>query len=235
MSLLLSADYHCRLLPQMQELFTTPDEAVRALLLMYEKTGISQFYMMPRYDMAESPIAFCLRREKALELLRQRLPEQFRLKASCAVLLSKGLFETAYLERLFLVRTKRLLPIEMPLLPYADWMDEELNCLLYVRRCRPLFLSFERCVALYPEEILQKLSRISGACFQFSFSSLESEKLCAVMLSLLRQGVGVCFGSGMNALEKVQAMEFDNQTRSFTQPFQRAVLRLLPLHGRLSL
>lgn len=235
MSLLFSVDYHCRLLPQMQEMLSTPEEASRALLLMHEKSGISQFYMMPRYDRAESPLAFCLRRDKVLRLLRERLPERLRLKASCAVLLSKGLYETAYLERLFLCRSKRLLPIEMPLLPYADWMDEELNGLLHVRHCTLLFLSFERCVALYPQEILQKLSRISGACFQFSFVALEDEKLCTVMLSLLRQGAAVCFGSGMNALEKVQATDFDNQAHSFTKPFQRAVLRLLPPHGRLLL
>lgn len=235
MPLLFSADYHCRLLPQMQELLATPEEAARALLLLYEKTGLAQYWMMPRYDCAESPVAFCLRREKALRLLREQLPASIRLQASCAALLSKGLFETAHLECLFLSRSKRLLPVEMPLLPYADWMDEELNGLLHVRHCKLFFLSFERCVALYPTEILQKLSRIAGAYFQFSFASLQDERQCAVMLSLLRQGAAVCFGSGMNALEKVQSMEFDNQLQSFSQPFQRAVLRLLPPRGKISI
>ncbi len=230
---LFSIDYNCHLLPQMQELLTSPTEAAKALLLMHEKLGITQFYMMPRYDKAESPIAYCLRRERALESLRKQLPKQLTLKASSSVMFSKGLFETAYLERLFISRSRRLLPIEMPLAPYEDWMDEELNRLLYVRRFKPLFLSFERCIVLYPKEIVQKLTRISGACFQFSFSSLEDEKVCAVILLLLQQGTRVCFGSGMNSLQKVQSMEFDNQKNSFVQPFQRSVIQLLQYQKKL--
>ena len=176
---------------------------------MVKKVLLKQFYMMPRYDKAESPIAFCLRRDRVLEKLCEQLPKELVLKPSCAVLFSKGLYETAYLERLFISRSHRLLPVEMPLSLYEDWMDEELNRLLYVRHCKPFFLSFERYIVLYPKEIVQKLMRITGACFQFSFSSLDDESTCAVILQLLRQGSSVCFGSGINSLQKVQSMELD--------------------------
>ena len=221
------ADYNCHLLPYMQELFADPYEAAKALLLMHEKLGIRRFYMMPRYDKEESPITFCLRRKKALDILSKQLPDQIVLKASVAVLFSKGLFETAYLERLLISRSRRLLPIEMPLTPYEDWMDEELNHLLYVRHIKPIFLSFERCILLYPKEIVQKLMRIDGACFQFSFSSLEDERIYKIILLLLRQGAPICFGSGMNSLQKVQTMEFNNSKDFYSQPFQRSMIEQL--------
>lgn len=222
---LFSSDYNCHLIPHMQELLTSAEEASSALLLMHERLGIKRFYMMPRYDKAESPIAFCLRRDRALERLCEQLPRALVLKPSCAVLFSKGLYETAYLERLFISRSHRLLPLELPLSPYEDWIDEELNRLLYARHCKPFFLSFERCVTLYPKEIVQKLMRITGACFQFSFSSLDDEDTCTVILQLLRQGSSVCFGSGINSLQKVQSMEFDNCEAFLNKPFQQAVIQ----------
>lgn len=229
---LFSSDYNCHLMPHMQELLTSMDEASNALLLMHEKLEIKHFYMMPRYDKGESPIAFCLRRDRILERLREQLPKELVLKPSCAVLFSKGLFETAYLERLFISRSKRLLPLEMPLSLYEHWMDEELNRLLYVRHCKPFFLSFERYIVLYPKEIVQKLMRIPDACFQFSFSSLDDESICTVILQLLHQGSSICFGSGMNSLQKVRSMDFDNCEKSLKKPFQQAVIRQILTHKK---
>jgi hypothetical protein len=61
----------------------------------------------------------------------------------------------------------------MPICDYADWIDFELNRLLYRAHFkRLLFTSFDICINLYPGDVLEKLMRIPHSVFQFHYHAL---------------------------------------------------------------
>ncbi len=204
-------DWNCRLLPT--GLF--PEQAAQAnaqaIHQMHERYGFSRFCMMADFDHTKESVSeFLLRRDRSLSLLKHALPTPsgIHLSAGCAVLLSPRVSEVRDLARLKLCKTEYL-ALSMPLCAYADWMDTELNHLLYRQRLPLLFLSFERCMLLYPQDITEKLLRIPHAVFQFAFKSLCDKRVINTVARILEKGGTVLLGSAINSFEKLFGFDFD--------------------------
>ena len=152
-------DWNCRLLPT----GFFPEEAARknaeAITQMQERFGFGSFCMMADFDHTKESVSeFFLRHKHSLSLLKDYLPHTIKLFSGAAALLSPALSEVNDLSRLKLCKTEYL-PLSMPVCAYAEWMDTELNHLLYKSHHALLFLSFERCMLLYPREITEKLRK----------------------------------------------------------------------------
>ncbi len=204
----LLVDWSCRLLPRMRGEVEGESECLSALLHLYEKHGFNRFLMTPAFDADLEPIShFLLRRSSAAERLTPLLPRTVRIGLGAAVELTPSLSTYEDLERLTL--EGMLLPLSLPLAEYADWIDLELNRLLYRRKCRLLFLSFERALVLYPKDVIDRLLRIEGAIPQFSFRSLADPSVCRVIRSLLRQNRTVLLGTSVSSLSTAYAYTLD--------------------------
>lgn len=204
----LLVDWCCRLLPRMRGEAEGEAACANALLHLYEKHGFNRFLMTPTFDAELEPIShFLLRRSGAAERLTPLLPRAVQLRLGAAVELTPSLSSCEDLERLTL--RGNLLPLSLPLAEYADWIDLELNRLLYRRKCRLLLLSFERALVLYPQDVIDRLLRIEGAIPQFSFRSLTDPSVCRVIRSLLRQNRTVLLGTSVTSLGTAYAYTLD--------------------------
>lgn len=194
-------DWNCRLLPGMREGTESAEEAVALLQRLKDDYGILRFCMMPQFDPSQESIrAFLLRRQNAKERLLEMLPEKMHIRVSAALLLTPDCSELHELEKLTLL--PGLLPLRPPIAAWTDWMDAEMNHLLFRRHLTPLFLSFELSTILYSAETVRKLMRIPNAVFQFGFRSLTDPAVCRIIHALLQEKHTVLLGSGIRHQQK---------------------------------
>lgn len=212
-------DWHSHLLPGIHETLTDPNESANAILYLYENQSIRTFCMMPTFfPFRDSVAAFLLRRDRAMErlacALREKPPKNYyssespripriRLLFGASVALESGCYEVEQLSKLAVpFNGIKFLPIRLPALEFADWIDFEINRLLYRTNVRLWFTSFEFVCKYYPPEITKKLCRISDAIYQFGYRSLEDKTVQHVIKSLLERRATVLLGTSLNCLEK---------------------------------
>ena len=202
------ADWNCQLLPQIRAGVSTPQETLEALSVL-QRYGIDHFCFMPEFSHVLEPVSrFLLRRDRAAEHLRSLLPPRVKVRVAASVRMETGLHLTEGLDRLCFTKQGHL-ALKMPIADYADWIDFEINRLLYrVHFTRLLFTSFDRCMVMYPTDILDKLMRIPHAVFQFHYHALADADARSLMVKLLRQNQTVLLGSEVNTLGKTYFFDF---------------------------
>lgn len=210
-------DWNCHFLSGMREGTQTPQETLEALSVLRQH-GIEQFCFMPDYTPSLEPVSrFLLRRDLAYQRLLPNIPRGIKTRIAARVQMESGLHLVEHLDRLCFTDLGYL-ALKMPICDYADWIDFELNRLLYRARFkRLLFTSFDICINLYPGDVLEKLMRIPHSVFQFHYHALADSDARAFMVKLLRNNQTVLLGSEINTLGKAYFFEFSHYVESASQ------------------
>lgn len=223
-------DWNAHLLPRMREYIIDPEESIRCLQEIHSRFQISSFCMTADFDASVETVSmFLLRFSRSKEILKPYLKSELKeldLRYFTSVLLLQDLSLTPDLEKL-LFSSERLLPIKLPICNYEDWMDLEFNHLLYKRKFRLLFTSFETAVLMYPPQVVEKLTRISHGVFQFNYRSLTDPRVCSVIKSLLAQKQRVLLGTALNSLDKVYFYEMDHYLNTARVSFSASEYKTL--------
>ena len=202
-------DWSCRMLPKLNTELLDAKQAADAIKEISVRFGFSHLAMVAEYDcVQESVPLFLLRANSSFQKLRAELGKTVSIKPFYRAILLPGLYETADLDRLLLPHTK-LLPICFPIGTYQDWMDLEINRLLYKKKYRLLFTSFELAILFFSIEQIHKLMRISGAVFQFNYKALTDPAVCQIIKLLLDQDATVLLGSSLTSPEKAYFYDLD--------------------------
>ncbi len=165
--------------------------------------------MVTDYHMREHSVAIhCLCRDRMMEELKHILPPSIEVMAMSALVMDTGVGEMDELSRL-IDAGSGLLPISMPLGDYHDGIDRELHLLLHKRHVTPLFLSFERCILLYPEQIIEKLLRIRRAKFQFGYRALENPAVLKIISRLMQENRTPMLGTAVGDIQKARYYELE--------------------------
>ena len=194
-----------------------PWDTIQAMETLNERDHISHFCMMPEFDPREGSIGlFQLRLDRAADLLREHLPRHLKIKIVPRAYLTEGLWRTEGLHRLLFTRN-RYLPLQLPLSEYEQWMDTELNRLLYTQKYRILFTSCEMFREFYSKEIADKLFRIPRAAYQFNFRSLTDDVAAKDVSILLSRGQTVLLGTGLTTSGKIWQYDFSYYQETATK------------------
>ena len=196
-------DWNCDLLSSIRiDLSGSEDDACKALLHLHTACGIDRVCMMPTFDpLHQSTSIFLLKRAAYEDLLKAKLSKELSIIFSAKVLLQPGVSEIIDPEHL-VAATGGYLPIVFPAGPYHDWMDVELNRLLYKRKCRLLLMACERFPIFYENETVEKLFRIPNAIYQFQYRALADIKTRRILYNLYRLNKPILFGTGVDCLQK---------------------------------
>ena len=194
---------------------------LRSMQYSYEAFGIRKFLLLAPYEFDRPLSLHLLMWDSYCKELKKALPKPLILQTASRTTLREGLSGNDGLERL-LHKQSGYLPLFLPISAYEDWMDAELNRLLYTRHIKPLFLSFELALILYPNEIVEKLMRISSAAFQFGYKSLIDPKVQQVVKSLLQSKKPVLLGTGWNAFDKCLAEDLLGEIDAAKLAFSKA-------------
>lgn len=202
-------------------------EAVDTMQYLAEEHRVSHFCMMPLFDAQKEPVSvFLLKRSDYENCLKRIVPKSISLKFSAKVLLYKGISENRELYRLT-QNTGGYLPVLLPITAYEDWIDEELNRLLYKHKIKLLFLSCELFPILYPDDIVEKLLRIEGAIYQFGYQALSDTKLCRLIYNMYRLNRPILFGTGVNCKKRAWSFPITQFRNSATSLFSKPDLQKL--------
>ncbi len=227
-------DWNCRLIPSAKNSEMTADAVRSALQTLHQRDRLSHFCMMSEYNGSFGSIpAYLILREKTFRELRAALPKQIRLQFATSVPFYSGLHQLRDVDR-FCIKKHRLLPITLPLAPYADWIDAELNALLYQAHITPMFLSFDLAILLYSEEALQKLLRISNAVYQFSYKSLTNPEVLDRIRYVFSENptATVLLGTTLSTPEDISFHETSYYLKRASEVLSPMEFQTLLHHGR---
>ncbi len=195
-------DWNCDVLKIHETIAQPIQNAVPDTLLYLRRNGIYRVCLTPTYFHTEMSVAlFFVWRDMAYKTVESLFPEDVKVRLETSVMLAPNLHQCSALKKLLLSK-RHYLMLRMPQ-HYEDWMDYELNRLLYHTKFNKLlFSSFENCIAHYSEEQTQRLMRIRNAAFQFSYSALSDPAVCEIIHQLLSKKQIILLGSGIDSVAK---------------------------------
>lgn len=227
-------DWNCGLFPAIRSANLTYESTFETMCFLHKRDHISHFCLMSEYTPAYGPIpAFLIRRNRIARELKLQCPKELKLHFATSTPIFPKLHLLTDLSKLFL-NADHLLPLTLPLAPYEDWIDLELNRLLYHGNIRPMFLSFDLAVKLYSDDILQKLLRITHAVYQFNYRSLTDERILRSISHLLHNDsqATVLLGTSVDSFHRASFYETEYYLQTASNYFSPSDFQILLHQGR---
>lgn len=195
-------DYHCHLLPGMDDGAKTPAMAAE-MLSQLEQQNVSRVFGTPHYfHHRESVASFLARRQEAARLLQEAAPQSpVRLSLGAEVALERDISTDDDLPKLALDGSQYIL-IEMPYTDYRPWMGEEIHNIAARFQVTPVIAHIERCLDWYTSDQMQELLAVPGTIRQVNCDSLSSRSRLKFILSLIKEGSPVLFGTDSHNLDR---------------------------------
>ena len=188
-------DWNFQMLPPLVGDTSDFSLSLRAMQHSFDCFGVRKFLLLAPYDPRLPVSLHLLARTDYASRLQKALPKPLILQTASRTTLREGLSGNDGLDKLC-HKKSGFLPLCLPVSAYEDWIDAELNRLLYRRHQKLLFLSFERALILYPRDFLEKLFRIEPAAFQFSYRSLSDPRVSEAVKTLINAQKPVLLGTG---------------------------------------
>ncbi len=224
-------DWNCRCMPAMRERLSKPEETLEVLHFLNRRYGFSGFCMMPDYDAAREPVSvFLLRLSHSQELMSSLGSIPYQIRFAPRALLIPNLHLCEGLEQL--ISFGSYLPLHLPASSYADYIDYELNRLLYKRKLKLFFTSFELATLFYPWEIIEKLMHIPNAVFQFGYSALSDPTAVRAMKLLLQQNGILLLGTSTDCLARAYRQALSDCEKPATEVLSVAGYQKVLLNSR---
>ena len=221
-------DWNFQILPPLVGDVSNVSLSLDAMQNSFAHFGVRKFLLLAPYDPKFPLSLHLLARSTYCKNLKKALPKPLILQSASRTTLREGLSGNDGLEHLC-HKQSGFLPIDLPISPYEDWMDAELNRLLYRRHQKLLFLSFERALILYPEEIIDKLLRISGAAYEFGYRSLSDPRVVHTVKRLLDAKKPVLLGTGLDRPDRYRSddlfCDLEAAKPAFPKPYWDALLK----------
>lgn len=194
-------DYHCHILPGIDDGAKTP-EIAKQMLAQQALQGVERVVFTPHFyrHREKSAAMFLEKREQAMQtLLRHPLPiKEYRLGAEIAI--ERDISELSDLPTLAITGTKLIL-LEFPYTGYAEWMVEELHNIACGHGLVPMIAHVHRYTAWYSKSEMENILSLD-AVFQVNAEAFGSWKEKHFVQHLFNQNKQVVFGSDAHNLEK---------------------------------
>ena len=212
-------DWNCRLFPEIKDQMLDPSSAVEGMCEMANRFSVDRFCLLPDFDPTKEALSiFLLRRSKWERAIQSPLTSStpsVKVKMAARAILTENLYQEPLLHKLVL--PNGYLALSLPVGAYSDWIDQAINRLLYQANMTKLILtSFDLCVMLYPDDVIQRLLRIPHLIIQINYASLTDPKIQRLIPQLMRQNRIILLGTSINSLDRVYHYEFDYYTKSAT-------------------
>ncbi len=227
-------DWNCKAFPSVNQGGLSMQDALGTLEYLFSRDRISHFCMMTEYTESFGSIpAFLLLRRSSEEALKDAVPKHLKIRFATSVPLSPDLHLLSDLDKLYIPRTN-ILPITLPIAAYADWIDLELNRLLYRNRLRLWFVALNSILLFYPKEALERLFRISNAVYQFGYRSLSDPMALKWIRYILRINptATILLGTGVDCIERASFHPTSYHLQSAASSLTPMELQTLLHHGR---
>lgn len=191
-------DYHCHVLPAMDDGAKDVETSV-GMLKMMQQQGVERVVLTPHfYAHREKSVAdFLTKRQAAFEKIHAASPiSDLILGAEVAV--EHGISETNGIEQLAISGTNLIL-LELPYRPFEEWMAEEIYNIVTTYHLQVVLAHLHRYLKDYRKEQLQKMLD-SRAIIQVNHEAFASFSERRFVKKLLKNEYPVVFGSDAHNL-----------------------------------
>ena len=193
-------EYHCHILPGMDDGAADPETAL-AMVGMMQAQGVERIAATPHFyaHREKSVEDFLRKRQAACERIRGKAAVQdIRLGAEVAV--EHGISELPGIERLALEGT-RLILLELPYRPYERWMSEEIYNIAAEYGLKVMLAHIHRYLMYYSKDELEAVMS-SDAVLQINNEAFASWSERRLAKRILNEQDSFAFGSDAHDLRK---------------------------------
>ena len=190
-------DYHCHVLPGIDDGAETPEISEKMLDLM-RLQGVGRIVLTPHfYPHRESSVEdFLRKRADAFAKISHRTEFEFHLGAEIAI--ERGFSEISRIERLAIEGTNLML-LELPFSGYGRWVPDEIHNLTRGTHLVPVLAHIHRYIGIYTKSQIDEILS-SDAVFQVNTEAFANFRERRFVKKLIRSGVRIVFGSDAHDL-----------------------------------
>ncbi len=177
-------DFNCRIFEndKLKSVFAFAPELrilqIESDLEILNRYSINDLVCNFRFDYSQTNCYAFDQIKKYRQLIKDYMPQSYKRAFETIVLPSFSLTsDTPYISDLNKLCANGYILLELPLFPNCEMIDSSLNKILYNCKLLPVFLNFDKCLAMYEESMLDKLSSIKGAGFVFEFASAVDKNI----------------------------------------------------------
>jgi len=217
----LTIDFHCHLLPGVDDGAKTAEES-SAMLQKLASQGIRQVYATPHFvSHIQKQTRFLEKRDEALSKLRPLLPDGLSLVPAAEVALENGISESCELKKLTMGNSPYLL-LELPFAGPFSWLEHEIDNIRYGNGLFPIFAHIERYAGLYNKSLFEKILSTEDAVFQFTNGALKDRSVQKLFRRLCDEGLPVLMGSDAHGSD-TRPPDFDSLSPLLDKLFKKGV------------
>lgn len=190
-------DYHCHILPEMDD-GAENREISEKMLDMMKMNGVGRIVLTPHfYPHREISVEdFLQKRNTAFEKISGRSDFEFYCGAEVAI--ERGLSEISGIEKLRIDGTDFIL-LELPFSGYGQWVLNEVHNLTCNTKLVPVFAHIHRYMKIYSKSQLSEILD-TKAVFQVNAEALSDSRKRRFVKKLISSGTKVVFGSDSHNL-----------------------------------
>ncbi|WP_207637711.1 CpsB/CapC family capsule biosynthesis tyrosine phosphatase [Ruminococcus flavefaciens] len=186
-------DYHCHILPGMDDGAPDADTALDMIDIMKEQ-GVERIVATPHFYAHEerSLTEYLLRREDAFESIADfsAIPN---IILGAEVAIEHGISKIHGIEQLAIEDSGMIL-LELPFRDYEDWMSEEINAIASEYGLTIVLAHIHRYLTYYSPENFEKILK-TDAVFQFNNDAFLLQRERDLLKRLVKEKRTIVFGS----------------------------------------
>lgn len=200
-------DFNNHCLPMLYDGPACPED-IPYLFKILKENNFNRVFFTPDYHKSSESITFFLnRRKQAFAAIRSQIPSCIRTRCAARVLIERFSMADESIRRLT-VRGTDYMFIELPILYESEWIESEIHCMLYKRKIKPIFTSFQRVVKNYPKDVVSRFTNIADAAFQFDLNCIYDKKILSYIRILVKKGKYVLPGTYKFDISTLRAFEY---------------------------
>ena len=192
-------DYHCHVLPEMDDGAKNSAISVQMLEMLCSQ-GVERVVATPHFyaHREKSVSRFLEKRQKSYDELMTNKHPFNELVLGAEVAIEQGISELDGIEKLVVSGTNLML-LELPYGPYADWMQEEIYNIACEYHIMPVIVHIHRYIGYYNRSEMESILK-TDAIFQINNEAFGSFREKRFVRNMIKNDLPIIFGSDSHNL-----------------------------------
>lgn len=187
-------DYHCHVLPAIDDGAKTTDVSVQMLEAMHSQ-GVERIVATPHFyaHREKSVRRFLEKRQQSYKRLMSAKHPYSELILGAEIAIERGISELEGIDKLAISGTDLIL-LEFPYGPYADWMSEEIHNIACEYHLTPVIAHIHRYIRYFSKAEMENILK-TDAVFQINNEAFGTFREKRFVKALMKREKAIVFGS----------------------------------------
>jgi len=194
---LLAVDFHCHVLPGVDDGSDSVETTLKMLSAQYEQ-GVRTVFATPHFRAHRDTVdGFIERRKGAVDKVAKALPEGLcipKVKLGAEIAIEHDVSEVEGIERLTMGKSPFIM-LELPYKPYRRWVIEEIENIAYNHNLIPIIAHLDRYAEIFSDNDYFEILQLHPAVFQINNQGFLNRQAKKLIKKLIGEGYPLILGS----------------------------------------